>query len=63
MVIEARAKERHARELAEYEAKMAALQAKTAATGKKPGGRVPQAPVEGPLPSDQSLPPRRRGSI
>jgi transposase len=53
MVIEARAKERHARELAEYEAKMAARQAKTAATGKKPGGRVPQAPVEGPLPTDQ----------
>jgi len=52
-VIVARAKERHAREQAEYEAKMAARAAKTAATGKKPGGRVPQPPVEGPLPSDQ----------
>jgi transposase len=51
--IEARAKERHAREQAEYEAKMAAREAKTAATGKKPGGRVPQPPVEGPLPTDQ----------
>jgi transposase len=44
-VIEARAKERHARERAEYEAKMAARDAKAAQTGKKPGGRVPQAPV------------------
>jgi transposase len=52
-VIEARAKERQARERAEYEAKMAAREAKQAQTGKKPGGRVPQPPVEGPLPSDQ----------
>ena len=52
-VIEARAKERHARERAEYEAKMAARDAKAAQTGKKPGGRVPQPPVEGPLPTDQ----------
>src|SRR5450631_2353339 len=52
-VIEARAKERHARERAEYEAKMAARDAKAERTGKKPGGRVPQAPVEGPLPTDQ----------
>jgi transposase len=52
-VIEARAKERHARERAEYEAKMAAREAKQAQTGKKPGGRVPQPPVEGPLPTDQ----------
>ena len=50
-VIEARAKERHAREQAEYEAKMAAREAKTEQTGKKPGGRVPQPPVEGPLPT------------
>src|SRR6202790_1317333 len=35
--IEARAKERHAREQAEYEAKLAARDAKTNATGKKPG--------------------------
>ncbi len=52
-IIEARAKERHAREQAEYEAKMAARAAKTAATGTKPGGRAPKPPVEGPLPSDQ----------
>jgi transposase len=51
--IEARAKERHARELAEHEAKMAAREAKIAATGKKPGGKPPQPPAEGPLPSDQ----------
>jgi transposase len=52
-VIEARAKERHAREQAEYDAKIAAREAKTAATGKKSGGRVPQPPAEGPLPTDQ----------
>jgi transposase len=52
-IIEVRAKERHARERAEYEAKMAAREAKQAQTGKKPGGRVPQPPVEGPLPTDQ----------
>jgi hypothetical protein len=51
--IEARAKERHAREMAEHEAKIAAREAKIAATGKKPGGRPPQPPVEGPLPGDQ----------
>jgi transposase len=52
-VIAARAKERHARERAEYEAKMAARDVTAAQPGKKPGGRVPQPPVEGPLPSDQ----------
>jgi transposase len=52
-VIEARAKERHARERAEYEARMAEREAKQAQTGKKAGGRVPQPPVEGPLPTDQ----------
>jgi hypothetical protein len=51
--IEARAKERHAREKAEYDAKMAAREAKTAKTGKKPGGKPPAPPVEGPAPSDQ----------
>jgi transposase len=51
--IEARAKERHAREQAEHEAKLAARAAKTAATGKKPGGKPPAAPVEGPLATDQ----------
>src|SRR5271156_112962 len=52
-VIEARAKERHARERAEHDAKMAQRAAKTAATGKKPGGRLPAPPVEGPLATDQ----------
>ena len=51
--IEARAKERDAREMAEHEAKMAAREAKIAATGKKPGGKPPQPPLEGPRPSDQ----------
>ncbi len=52
-MIEARAKERHARERADYEAKMAARAAKTEQTGKKPRGREPQPPTEGPLPTDQ----------
>ena len=51
--IEARAKERHARERAEHEAKLKAREAKTAATSKKPGGRPPAPPIEGPLPIDQ----------
>jgi transposase len=51
--IEARAKERFEREQAEYEAKLAARAAKTEATGRKPGGKSPQPPVEGPLPTDQ----------
>src|SRR3984957_19139464 len=51
--IEARAKERFARELAEHEAKLEARAAKTAVTGKKPGGKPPPPPVEGPLPTDQ----------
>jgi transposase len=52
-IIEARAKERHARERAEYEAKMAAREAKQAQTGQRLRGRVPLPPVEGPLPTDQ----------
>jgi transposase len=51
--IEARARERFAREQAEHEAKLAAREAKTAATGKKPGGKPPQPPAPGPLPADQ----------
>jgi transposase len=51
--IEARAKERHAREQAEYDAKMAAREAKASATGKKPGGRQPAPPVAEPGPTDQ----------
>jgi hypothetical protein len=50
--IEARARERHAREKAEHEAKMAAREARTAATGQKPGGKPPAPPTEGPRPTD-----------
>src|SRR6266436_6359291 len=50
---EARAKERYEREKAEHEAKLAAREAKTKATGKKPGGKPPQPPAEGALPTDQ----------
>jgi hypothetical protein len=42
--IEARAEERFAREQAEHEAKLAARDAKTKATGKKPGGKQPAPP-------------------
>jgi transposase len=52
-IIEARAKERHAHEQAEYDAKMAAREAKTMATGRKPGGKPPAPPAEGPGPTDQ----------
>jgi transposase len=52
-IIAARAKERHGREQAEYDAKMAAREAKTAATGKKPGGRPPTPPLAEPGPTDQ----------
>jgi hypothetical protein len=51
--IEARAKERYAAALAEHQAKLAAREAKTKETGKKPGGKPPAPPVEGPGPSDQ----------
>ena len=49
----ARAQERYARELAEHEANLAARAAKTATTGKKPGGPPPAPPAAGPLPKDQ----------
>jgi transposase len=51
--IEARAQERFEREPAEHQAQLAERAAKSAATGKKPGGRPPRPPVEGPLPRDQ----------
>ena len=51
--IDARAKERYERELAEHQAKLAAREAKEKATGKKPGGKPPAPPAEGPLPGDQ----------
>ena len=51
--IEARAKERFEREQADHEAKLAARNAKAAASGKKPRGKPLQPAVEGPLPTDQ----------
>ena len=51
--IEARAKERHGREQAEYEARLAARQEKEKRTGKKPGGKPPSPPASGPSPTDQ----------
>src|ERR1700678_1806109 len=51
--IEARAKERFEREAAEHRAKLAAREAKAEAAGKKPGGKPPAPPVEGPQPKDQ----------
>lgn len=51
--IEARAKERYEREKAEYEEKLAKREAKQRDTGKKPGGKEPQPPAEGPRPKDQ----------
>ncbi len=51
--IEARANERYEREKAEHQANLAARQAKTEATGKKPGGKPPEPPVEGARPTDQ----------
>jgi transposase len=49
--IEARAKERFARERADHEAKMRAREEKAKKTGRKPGGRPPPPP--GPGPKDQ----------
>ena len=51
--IEARAQERFAHEQAEHQAKLAAREAKTKATGKRPGGKPPEPPAAGPLPTDQ----------
>jgi transposase len=51
--IEARAKERLARDEAKYAAKLAAREAKAEATGGKPRGKPPEPPVEGPLATDQ----------
>ena len=48
-----RAKERYAREKAEYDQKMATRAAKEAETGRRPGGKPPQAPEPGPRASDQ----------
>jgi transposase len=51
--IEARAAERHARERADYEAKLAARAARAAASGKTPRGRPPAPPTPGARPDDQ----------
>ena len=51
--IAARAAERHAREQRAYEQKLAARAAKQASTGKKPGGKLPKAPLSGPKATDQ----------
>ena len=51
--IEARAKDCHAREQAEYEAKLAARKAKEDSSGKKTGGRPPSPPASCALPTDQ----------
>lgn len=51
--IEARAKERHAREKAEFDAKMKAREEKAAKSGKRPRGRDPTPPSEGPRAQDQ----------
>jgi hypothetical protein len=37
----------------EHEARLAARQAKAEASGKKPRGKPPEPPVEGPRPNDQ----------
>lgn len=51
--IKARAEERHRREQAEYEAKLARRVEKEKTTGKKPGGKPPQPPESGPRAEDQ----------
>lgn len=51
--IAARAEERFAHEQAEHEARLALREAKTEATGRKPGGNPPSPPTPGPRPTDQ----------
>jgi transposase len=52
-VIEARAKERFAREQAEHEAKLKAREEKAKKSGRKPGGKPPLPPTADPGPKDQ----------
>src|SRR5437660_457208 len=52
-VLEARAAERAAAELAEYEAKLAQRAEREHTTGRRPGGRPPAPPVPGPRDGDQ----------
>ena len=51
--IERRAAERHTREQAAYEEKVAARAKKSEETGKKARGKVPKPPTPGPAPKDQ----------
>lgn len=51
--MEERAKQRHAGEKAEYEAKLKAREEKEKATGKKARGKAPKPPKEGPQDKDQ----------
>jgi hypothetical protein len=51
--IAARAKERFAKEHAEYQAKLAQRAAKAAASGKNPRGKAPKSPASGPTDKDQ----------
>jgi hypothetical protein len=51
--IERRAQERHAREKADYDEKMARRAGQEKQTGKKPGGRAPKAPTPGPQDQEQ----------
>lgn len=51
--IEKRAAERHARDIAEYEAKVVKREAKEKATGKKTRRAAPKRPEEGPRDKDQ----------
>ncbi len=53
VVLEQRAQARYEAEKAEYDEKMRARQAKAEATGKKPRGRAPKPPQEGPRDKDQ----------
>ena len=52
-VIEARARERHREELAAFQAKQREREEQQKATGKKPKGREPKPPQEGPRPQEQ----------
>jgi len=51
--IERRASERHTREQAAYEEKVAVRAKKAEETGKKPKGKQPKPPTDGPKPKDQ----------
>ncbi|MBE7526299.1 MAG: IS1182 family transposase [Burkholderiales bacterium] len=51
--IEVRAKERYARELADYQDKLVRREEKARISGKKPGGKPPAPPAVGPTNKDQ----------